>query len=138
MDEETVRSEIVKVNSLIKEKIGYDIRWLRPGELAVDDTVYKVATELNMPIIGAGCDAKDYTDIDADSIKSNILNGAADGQIVLMHADKTKTAESFEEVVSTLYSQGYRFVTLSELFAIKGTGVIPTNTRIRNSACEGY
>ena len=131
-DETTIRSEITGVNNLLKENLGYTARWLRPGELAVNKTVYKVAKELNMPIIGSvKNDANDYDDNSTSaSIKENVINKASDGQIVLLHADKQKTADCFEEIASTLYKKGYRFVTVSELLSIRGTGVIPTDIRI--------
>ena len=137
LDEEGIREEIVKVNELVKQELNYDIRWLRPGELAVNRTVYKVATELSMPVIGSGSSAGDWkSDATAESVKTAVIDGAYDGQIVLLHAWSDKTAEGFAEMVSTLYNQGYRFVTLSELFAIKGVGVIPTDVRIEDSTCK--
>ena len=85
-----------------------------------------------MPIIGSvKNDANDYDDNSTSaSIKENVINKASDGQIVLLHADKQKTADCFEEIASTLYKKGYRFVTVSELLSIRGTGVIPTDIRI--------
>lgn len=127
-DEEKIKSEITGVNNLLN---GYTARWFRPGELAVNKTVYKVAKELYMPIIGSSDTAKDWMDTSTlATIKNNVIDGAYDGQIVLMHADKQKSADCFGEIASTLYKKGYRFVTVSELLSIRGTGVIPTDIRI--------
>lgn len=139
-DEGTIRSEITGVNNLLKENLGYTARWLRPGSLSVNDTVYKVATELYMPVIGTDDTASDWeTGSTSDSIKNNVISKAYDGQIVLMHAWKEESAACFEEIVSTLYKKGYRFVTVSELIAIKDKGAIPTNHRIKAVTDEeGY
>lgn len=137
LTEAEIREEIVSLNELVKQELNYDIKWLRPGELAVNSTVYKVATELGMPVIGSGGDAGDWRDTaTAESIKTAVINGAYDGQIVLMHAWSNKSAEAFEEIISTLYDQGYRFVTLSELFEAHGVEEIPTDVLIRDSTCK--
>ena len=138
-DEDTIKSEITGVNTLLKDNLGYTARWLRPGNLSVNNTVYKVAKELYMPVIGSDDTALDWkSDSTSDSIKNNVISKAYDGQIVLMHAWKADSAACFEEIVSTLYKKGYRFVTVSELIAIKDNGAIPTNGRIKAVTDAGY
>ena len=135
-DEEKIKSEITGVNNLLS---GYTARWLRPGELAVNKTVYKVAKELYMPIIGSSDTAKDWIDTSTSAtIKNDVIDGAYDGQIVLIHADKQKSADCFGEIASTLYKKGYRFVTVSELLATKGSGIIPAGARINGIIGSEY
>ena len=61
--------------------------------------------------------------LSAEERAENIMNHADDGVIILMHDgwDNFKTVEAVKIVVPQLIEQGYRFVTISELFEAKGT-----------------
>jgi peptidoglycan/xylan/chitin deacetylase (PgdA/CDA1 family) len=62
-----------------------------------------------------------------------ILAGARDGAIFLMHDVQPlphPTPEALDIIIPKLQSQGYTFVTLSELFRIKGVTLSPTDNKI--------
>ncbi len=62
-----------------------------------------------------------------------ILAGARDGAIFLMHDVQPlphPTPEALDIIIPTLQSQGYTFVTLSDLFKIKGVTLSPTDNKI--------
>ena len=46
--------------------------------------------------------------------------GAGDGDIVLMHDLRPETAAAVEKIVPQLLEQGYKLVTVSEMFEAKG------------------
>ena len=131
-----IKEEIVSLNDLVERKLGVKMKYIRPGFLAVDKNVFAVATELNMPIVHASSTiiTKDYDqNATAESVKSAILNSAYDGAIVLCHSWSDPTAKCIEEVCSTLYGRGYRFVTVSQLFEYKGIKNIPTKRAITDA-----
>lgn len=131
-----IKEEIVSLNDLVERELGVKMKYIRPGYLAVDNNVFAVATELNMPVVHASStiNTKDYDqNATARSVKSAILNCAYDGAIVLCHGWSNPTAECIEEVCSTLYERGYRFVTVSQLFEYKGIKNIPAD-RVINDA----
>ena len=134
---EEIREEIVTLNDYVKDTYGYTMKFFRPSGIGTDENVFSVATELGMPVI-SGSRHNDLRDWDAEttaeSIKEKCLAGAYDGQIVLMHAG-SKSAEVIDEICAALYSQGYRFVTLSELFKYKNIAFedIPTDHLIYDS-----
>lgn len=131
-----IKEEIVSLNDLVERELGVKMKYIRPGYLAVDNNVLAVATELNMPVVHASSTihTNDYDrNATAESVKSAILNCAYDGAIVLCHGWSNPTAECIEEVCSTLYERGYRFVTVSQLFEYKGIKSIPTDRVIRDA-----
>ena len=52
----------------------------------------------------------------------NVLNEVKDGSIILMHdmAGNINTIKALPKLISELKNQGYNFVTISELFSLKG------------------
>lgn len=131
--EEAVTAEICDLNTYIKERYGYTMRFYRPSGLDTNEALFTVAERLNMPIIGAAAYTNDW-DIEnssAEDIKNTCIRGAQDGNIILMHAN-SKVADVIDEVLEELYNDGFRFVTLSELFRYKGIAYddIPKNIMI--------
>ena len=130
-----IRTEIARVNDLLKERVGASSKFLRPGYGDVNDDVFSIATELNMPVIWT--DVKGIADYSsessADFIEEKVVNGVKDGSIVLLHGNVKNTAEAMENICKRLYDDGYRFVTLSEMFEYKGIKNIPTDKMIENA-----
>ncbi|MNS86542.1 Peptidoglycan-N-acetylglucosamine deacetylase [compost metagenome] len=77
-------------------------------------------------VINWNVDSKDWKGLNKEQVKNNILSAAGPGSIILQHAgggvgaDLSGTVQALPEVISTLRSQGYTFVDLSELLHIKG------------------
>lgn len=62
-----------------------------------------------------------------------IIAGTRDGAILLMHDVQPlphPTPEALDIIIPKLQSQGYTFVTLSDLFKIKGVTLSPTDSKI--------
>lgn len=131
-----IREEIVKVNDMVYKKLGVTLKYMRPGYGAVNSDVYDITTELGMPVIlWNGTSGDTESGITAEGAKNKILSVASDGGIILCHGWSDVTAEALEDACYQLYAEGYRFVTVSELFKYKGINFsdIPTD-RFINSA----
>ena len=57
----------------------------------------------------------DWKKPSADDIKEKVLKGVKPGSILLFHNDLENTTEALPEILSNLKSQGYKFVTVSDL-----------------------
>ena len=136
LTKDEIREEIVKVNDMVYEKLGVTLKYVRPGYGSVNSDVYDITTELGMPVIWCNGSSSDtQSGITAEQSKNSILSTARDGGIILCHGWSDVTAEALEEACYKLYAEGYRFVTVSELFKYKGINYsdIPTD-RFINSA----
>ena len=118
MDEQSFYSDVKACHELIKEKYGYKMKIFRPPEGYVDEKVKNIASELHYSIIIWSIDTKDWEHVGSDLIVGNIEKNASDGDIILMHDYVSKpntTIGALERVIKNLKSEGYKFVTVSEL-----------------------
>ncbi len=127
MTKEEIQEEITYVSGKIKEITGEAPRFFRPPYIAVNDTMYEA---IDMPFIcGAGCN-----DWDANvSVKERVdttLAQLKDGTIILLHDSEGnyQTVEALKILIPMLLEQGYRFVTVKELFECKGVAIREDDT----------
>ncbi len=72
------------------------------------------------PIVLWSVDPEDWSDRDTERQVSVILDRAQDGDIILLHDIYPASVETALQVVDTLMAKGFHFVTVEELFAIRG------------------
>ena len=141
---EEIEEDIMGCQNLIKKTMNYDMKFVRTGGLSTSDNLYKVTTDLNMPVLGSGGVATlDYDPNTTDEHVKNALLNTYDGRIVLLHCGNCVTAryddngdtwiKMLDGILADLYSQGYRFVTPSELYKYKGIDNIPTDHTLVDS-----
>lgn len=119
MSEEELKSEVAFVDEKVYEIIGEKTKFFRPPFIDVSHSMYDA---IEQPFI-CGIDPRDYMEnISAQERADFILNGAKDGVIVLLHdaAGNNQTVEALKIAIPELKKQGYKFVTLTELFERQG------------------
>lgn len=122
-----IDEQIKPLNDLLKQNLNYDVKFLRASSGTCPQQVIDAAAEMNMPLVfgnqneaGTTVGLKDYdASTTAEYIYNQVINSAYDGKVVLMHGTSKASAEALDDICKTLYVQGYRFVTLSELFEYK-------------------
>jgi len=72
------------------------------------------------PIILWSVDPEDWSDRDTDRQTSVILNNVKDGDIILLHDIYPASVDTALRVVDELMARGYHFVTVEQMFAIRG------------------
>ncbi|MBO5746547.1 MAG: polysaccharide deacetylase family protein [Clostridia bacterium] len=139
-----IDEEIKPLNDLIKQEMDYDIKYLRAAEGVITDPVLEAAIQAQMPLVRGNVDINgntvyisDYAaDTTPESIYEKVVSTAYDGKVVLMHGTSAQTAEILDDICATLYADGYRFVTVSELFEYKLKVTDPTQIDISKSYSE--
>lgn len=127
---EYLQNEILAVNDMIKEQMDIELKFFRASGLHTTEYSIEACMEAGMPIIaGNQSESGVYnvktaptdwnTNTTSDHIKSAVLDYAYDGKIVLLHSTSQTMVEVLDEICTELYDEGYRFVTLSELFEYK-------------------
>ncbi|MDR0879416.1 MAG: polysaccharide deacetylase family protein [Clostridioides sp.] len=115
-----LEDEIKMCEDVIKEKTGKTPTLFRPPygsysknglpEIA-DKNGYKI-------VLWGGVDALDWKNPSAESIAKNITSSVENGEIILLHDyATTNTVEALEILIPQLQSQGYKFVTVSQLLS---------------------
>lgn len=90
---------------------------LRPPYGFLDESVRRQAPG---PIILWSVDPEDWKYRNTEKVTAHILSHVQDGDIVLLHDIFPTSVEAALQVVDTLQAQGWRFVTVDELFALRG------------------
>ncbi len=131
-DKKVFWTEINKNNLLIANTVGAAPAYIRmPGG---NDKLKYMAMYLPMPMINWYLDTRDWDggiiypeksteaaiNAKVDAIYDEVMDHVADGQIILMHSLYQTSVDATEQIMASLYGQGYQFVTVSELFYYKG------------------
>ena len=104
-------------NDLLCQLLGEGDYWVRPpyGLLSQEEMA-----ALTVPIINWSVDTEDWKSKDAEKILDIIYRDAGDGDIILLHDRYLNSVDAALRAVDHLQQQGYRFVTVAELLALKG------------------
>lgn len=133
MPAEDIKAEIEFTSDKILKITGEPAKFFRPPYIAVSDIMYEV---IEMPFI-CGISANDWEEkYDAAYRAEKILEQAKDGVIILLHdlEGNKKTVAALDAIISGLLEQGFRFVTVSELFEVKGITPVNGGKTIYNGA----
>ena len=109
--------QVGKTRALISGLLGEGNYWLRPP--------YGMITPSNRaragsPIILWSVDPEDWSDRSSARQLSVILDKVEDGSIILLHDIYAESVDTALAAVDELMAQGYKFVTVEELFALRG------------------
>ena len=115
-------ADLEKNDALLRELLGDGDYWVRPPYgLLTDDE----AARLTVPLVNWSVDTEDWRTKDCDKILDVIYRCTGDGDIVLLHDRYLNTVDAALKAVAHLQQQGYVFVTVSELLAIKNIAPEP-------------
>lgn len=119
---EEQREEGARTTSLIEQYTGRTPQLFRAPYLDADETTHSVVPQ---PFIGGKGPSDWNKDVTVEQRVEGYLKAAEDGVIFLMHdfEGNGATAEALKTILPRLKAEGYGFVTVAELFAVKG--VIP-------------
>lgn len=126
----TIASEVSRVEHLLFDRMGGAyIDMVRTPGGAVGGAVKSTVAA---PVILWSVDTLDWKYHNANTVYNNIIKGARDGSIVLMHDIYKTSVQGALRAVDTLKNQGYEFVTVAEL--LRRRGVTPQNGKVYTSA----
>ncbi|MCS1352601.1 polysaccharide deacetylase family sporulation protein PdaB [Mechercharimyces sp. CAU 1602] len=119
LEEQEIRTEIMKAHQALTHLTGKEPKLIRFPNGDFDKRVLKTADQLGYTTIQWDTDSRDWMNPGKEKIIQRVTSKAHPGDIILMHAsDSSKqTAEALPEIIRTLRSQGYTFVTVSELIS---------------------
>lgn len=114
-----VEKEISDTNDIIYRTVGVTPKFFRPPYIATSPNLY---TYVDLPFIcGIGCN--DWDEAFSTEMRAEIiLNNVQDGDIILLHdmSGNINTVKALELIIPAMQGQGYQFVTVKELFELKG------------------
>lgn len=122
MSSDEIMAEVDFTSDKIEEAVGVRPRFFRPPYIAVNEKMHEV---IDLTFI-CGLGAEDWLDeVSAEERCKRIISQAEDGLVILLHdmAGNEKTVKAVDMIIPELKRQGYKFVTVSQLFDMKN--VVP-------------
>lgn len=135
MTAEEVKAEYDYTDQKVYEITGEHTKFFRPPYISVSQTMLDT---IDVPFI-AGIGANDWSDtVSAEKRAAMILKQAEDGDIILLHdaEGNSLTVEALDTIIPELQKQGYKFVTVTELFEAKG--ITPDMEKIYTNVTQQY
>ena len=129
MTADEIKEEITYVDDKLMDIIGKPAPFFRPPYIAVNDTMYQ---NIDKPFIcGFGCDDWDPK-VTIDERTERTLEQVQDGAIILLHDsyNNFQTVAALDKIIPALQEQGYQFVTVTELFNLKGVEISGDDTNL--------
>lgn len=122
LSDAAVRDELTKTNEAIARAAGVRPRTLRPpyGALRQNQRAW-IHSEFSMPTIMWSVDPLDWKRPGPSVVSSRILAGTTPGAIILAHDLHAQTVDAMPAALDGLLRKGFRFVTVSQLLAMKPT-----------------
>ncbi len=120
LSRDAVREEIGRTDKIIADITGKAPRLFRPPMGAYSPAIVAAAREFGKTTVIWTVDTRDWAGETKSNIIKNIKANIRGGSIILFHDFTTGTANTGEallEIIPYLQSEGYEFVTVSELLA---------------------
>lgn len=120
MTEGEMREEIAACEQALASVSDSPVHFIRPPEGQMNETMRRVAGNLDYRIILWDVDTRDWAHTPPAEISRHILDTVQAGDIILMHdfiGHDSPTPEALRQVIPELLARGYRFVTVGELVA---------------------
>ena len=124
---EEIKDEIQKTTDLIVKYVGVQPTFFRPPFISYNQLMYD---NIDLTFI-RGMGVEDWMpSVTAEERAKRMMDMAADGLIYLLHdmPGNEATVQAFDVVIPELKKQGYRFVTVPELF--KAKNITPQRNKI--------
>ena len=119
---EQAAADMEKNEALLRQLLGEGSYWVRPPYGLLSEEEQRMLT---VPVINWSVDTEDWKSKDAGKILDIIYRQIDDGDIVLLHDRYLNSVEAALQAIDHLQQQNYRFVTVEELFRIRG--ITPEN-----------
>lgn len=118
LDKEKIAEEVSRTDALIEKYTGAVPEYLRPPYTDLDKNVAD-AIDGKVFIAGMGCADWDPATTTEYMIRT-VLECVEDGDIILFHDKRQEVLDAVEVLIPALKSRGYVFVTVPELFHLRG------------------
>ncbi len=115
-----IDQELDATNASLVVYTGVTPTLMRPPGGIYNSTVLEELSKRGMSCIIWSVDPMDWKVLDAEKVTRHIVENASDGDIILLHDLYSTSVDAALMVIDQLSQQGYAFVTVSELAAIKG------------------
>lgn len=98
---------------------------LRPPGGSCCDSSAQAAKDAGLALLMWSMDPKDWKILDAPTVEAAVVDHVQNGDIILLHDMSDSSVDAALAIIDRLHRQGFSFVTVSELAAIRGAVLEP-------------
>jgi peptidoglycan-N-acetylglucosamine deacetylase len=117
--DEYIPLELSVCDDILKRLTGKSVHLFRPPGGKFNSKTLKYATEAGYTTILWTANSGDYSSPGAKVIQTRVLGQVSNGGIILFHDGIPQTMQILPELIRTLRTRGYEFVTVEELMQQK-------------------
>lgn len=121
MSPEQLAQELDKTAGLLMAQTGSVSCLLRPPGGKASQAVLQAAQTRGLSIIRWSVDPRDWATQNSAAVIRRVLDTVKDGDIILLHDMSDSSVDAALEIVRQLQAQGYRFVTVTQLSALRSS-----------------
>lgn len=114
---EQIKSEVMDLHSQIYEKMGYEMKYMRPPKGEYSEKVLDVVADLNyIPVMWsfAYADWYEKKQPSHEEAINKIMHNVHNGEIMLLHATSKTNMEILDTSIKQIKNMGYEFKSLDE------------------------
>ena len=118
LSKDAISKEIIDTEMEISKQNEFTTTLIRPPCGFYDENLVGLAKENNYKVVLWSIDTHDWAHASVESIVTSINNKVKGGDIILFHdyiSGENNTPKALQVIIPKLLSQGYKFVTVSEL-----------------------
>lgn len=122
LNEQAIMDEIGKCEDALEELCEYRPHILRTPQGALTPSLERCLLDDDYILVLWSLDTRDWENKSTADVTRAVLDRVQPGDIILMHdfiGHNSKTPEALEKIIPILLSQGYEFVTVSELLGVR-------------------
>ena len=112
-------------NTLALLPDGYEPVFLRPPGGSESPTVASVAEDMGLSILLWSVDPRDWAVHDAAVVETAVISQVRSGDVILLHDLSDSSVDAALSIVDALQAEGFQFVTVSQLAALRGLSLQP-------------
>lgn len=116
-----IRAEINDTSALIEMYTNQTPKFFRPPYGSFNATI---EAKINIETAYWSVDTKDWLTHNTDAILKEIKENVQDGSVILLHDIHMESVDVIDDVIDYLTSEGYQFVTVSEMSHYKGENTL--------------
>ena len=123
LSKQELLKEIEDTRKLLPE--GCEPVFLRPPGGSESKQVEQVAKQAGLSILHWSVDPRDWAVHDALTVEAAVVSQVRDGDVILLHDLSHSSVDAALAIVDRLQEDGFRFVTVSQLAAIRNVELQP-------------
>ncbi len=117
LEDEELKNEIMNLHSVIYEKFGYEMKYIRPPKGEYSERTLELSNKLGYKTVMWSFAYEDWDENKQgkkEFSKEKIMNNIHNGEIMLLHSTSKDNSDILDECIKEIKSKGYEFRSLEE------------------------